>query len=902
MRPSSLLLLVLLGWSALLPGQTGPPERYTLPRRVMPLAKILLNLTEAGAELTYRPDQIPPLAINVPGGRRTLEGWLTLVLRNTELTFERGEAGYVLFLDPDLLGRNFQVYGQVKDRDTGELLLGSVVQIPEKEQGVLTNEYGYFSIQTQGGRRRLRFSYVGYRPVELELLLRQDTLINVSLPPSAELPAIVVRAHPDSVGNFYLTETRTSIGHHEVSRLGGPGGEADPLRIARLLPGVETGADGLGGIFVRGSEAGHNLVLLDGVPVYNLNHAAGLFSIFSNQAIRRVDLYKEGIPARFGGRIGGVLDVHTKDGNLYEYQSSVGSSMLAAHFTSEGPIKPGESSFFVSGRYFWAGEVLRRFSETYKSSLGRQGRMNYQVHDVNFKLNQRISDKGRLYFSLYSGLDDYGNNAFETDTVTVLNPSGALFRYAAPRRRQEEVRWGNTVGALRYNHIFNDHFFGNFRLSYSDLLLNAVYERSDSLNELTNNVNRGDIFSGRYASDIRQFGLAFDGQLMLPRRAELRFGVEGNLHRFLPQLSSGKVPLSRQAPLEELGPDNVLHPIQISTYASFSGRLGWLHYRAGLRAQLWRSEVNFYDLSPRLLLAAPLGPNSSLRLTYDRTVQPVHLVSSTVIGLPTDLWVPATRNLPPATASQISTQFTQQLPPNWKFEMGVYYRDMKHLSSFSEGGRNGTWLDNLSTGGGFAKGMELTMSRTRGKLKGWLTYTLAESRRQFDQRINLGRPYTFRYGRQHSVKFVAIYDLSPQVSLSANWRWGSGAAYSLSLESFLLTDPAILGEEDAIETINLVNEKNGVIFPTNHRLDVNAHIQLSRPGRPGPKHVLDVGIYNLYNRHNPIYYDINTTYFARQSELIADRNFVQVYIAPITPTLAYHLYFGGPSNKENFFQ
>ncbi|MEM1358968.1 MAG: TonB-dependent receptor, partial [Bacteroidota bacterium] len=422
---AALLIFLSCGLGLLGQGQEGEPL-FDLPRRVMPIEKALLKLTTSGAELSYRPDQIPQMVIRVPGGQRTLANWLVFLLRDTELTYEKSAAGYIIFPDPNLFNRSFNVYGNIKDAQSGETLLGAAVQVPKQSQGMLANEYGYYSLRASGGRIVLRFSYIGYRTQEVELVLRRDTLINVRLLPAPELPAVVVRGIPDSTSDLFLTETKISIGKPEVSRLGGPGGEADPLRIARLLPGVETGADGLGGIFIRGSEAGHNLVLLDGVPVYNLNHAAGLFSIFSNHAIRRVDLYRDGFPARFGGRIGGILDVHTRDGNLYESETTIGSSMLAGHFASEGPIEKGQSSYLVTGRYFWIGDVLRRASETYKASLGREGKLNYQVYDVNFKLNQQLSPKGRLYFSFYKGLDTYDNGSFETDTLTLLNPSGGV--------------------------------------------------------------------------------------------------------------------------------------------------------------------------------------------------------------------------------------------------------------------------------------------------------------------------------------------------------------------------------------------------------------------------------------------------------------------------------------------
>jgi hypothetical protein len=766
MSRTGTLLLFLLLWATCLFGQNTPDgNRYQLPRRVMPLEKALMKLTEAGAEIVYRPDQIPDLALKVPGGRKTVEGWLSFLLKGTELKYEQLPTGFLVLPDPDLLSREFTVYGVVTDATSGERLIGAALRQPKTETGVLANEYGFYTLGVRGGRRVLRASYIGYMTREVDLVLRSDTLLNIALRPDTELPPIIVTATSDTTQSLFLTESGIRIGREEVSRLGGPGGEADPLRMARLLPGVTSGADGLGGLFIRGGEAGHNLVLLDGVPVYNLSHAAGLFSIFSNEAIRRIDLYKDAIPSRFGGRIGGVLDVHTRDGNLYEPEINVGSSLLAAKFSAEGPIQTGKSSFLITGRYFWARELLRRFSRAYKENNGRDGETDYQVYDVNFKLNQQINDRSRIYFSFYRGLDDYTNLTDERDTVTVLNDLGAVFQYGNPQHRSEDVSWGNTVAALRYNYVFNDRLFGNFRLSYSDLRVRATFEKSDSLNEVRSDVRSGQIFSGRYASDIQQIGLAFDGQYGRSGGAQLRFGASLDVHRFLPRLNSGAVPLSRHQEPDGFGAGIGIHrPVQLATYASYRGQLRSIAYRLGLRAQVWRNKHNYYHLMPRILIAGQFDAKTDWRFSYDQTVQPIHLLSSTIISLPSDLWVPSTNNIAPATSEQISIQLTRRLSRGLQVELGAYHRDMRGLVDFDEGGTaNGTWEENVSTGSGFANGVELTLRRSEGRFRGWLNYTLAQSRRQFeDLQINLGRPFPFRYDRRHNINAIMMWQISPQ--------------------------------------------------------------------------------------------------------------------------------------------
>ena len=881
------ILLLLLAVVPLFLTAQSDVERYGLPRRVMPLEKALIKLNEAGANLSYRPDQLPDLAIRVPGGRRTLDRWLSFLLRGTELSYERGAAGYLVLLDPNLHGRSFNLYGTVTDARSGERLIGATVQLVGESTGTQTNEYGFYSLPTPGGRHQLRITYVGYSPFEQEFVLRSDSLLDPALVQNRELPQIIVTANGTDAGRGAYLETGTRIGRAEVAQLGGPGGEDDPLQLARLLPGVTSGSDGVGGVFIRGSEAGHNLILLDGVPVYGLSHAGGLLSIFSNQAIRRIDLYKDALPARFGGRIGGVLDVHTRDGNLYENEFTLGNTLLSTQVAAEGPIQQGESSFLITGRYFWAGSLLRRLSERYKSNRGKSGFADYTVYDLNLKVNQRAGKRGRVYLSVYSGLDDYTNSSLERDTLDPVVSGGTVFQHAKVYSRRETVRWGTTVVALRYNHVFNDRTFGNFRLSYSNLATESAFERYDSLTEVLNRDVAGTIYSGHYDSGIRQLGLAFDGQYSTGTNGALRFGLEAATHRFDPRLVSGKVDLETFAAAEETLSDTVHRPLQLTAYGSQEGQYRSVSYRFGLRASLWNNDgKGFLSLSPRLLLAGPLSERTDWQLSYDRSVQQVHLLNSFIIGLPSDLWVPATRNIAPATAQQIGGKLKHRLDAAWSIEGALYYRRLRKLVAYAEGGQiSMSWRNNLSQGRGRAYGLETLLQRNRGKLRGWLSYTLARSERTFGRQINQGNPFPFRYDRHHAFNVLLIYQLGERTTLTGSWRYETGLAYSLSTE--LVENFSDPGGPD----LPVTNERNGYRLRPNHRLDLNVHTVVgSKSGRF--THAIDVGLYNVYDRHNPVYYDTRREWTVEDNQLPREtRSYRQVYIAPLVPTLSYQLTF-----------
>ena len=873
--------------------------RYELPRRTLPLEKALIKLTEAGAELSYRPDQIPQLALRVPGGRRTLPQWLNFLLRDTDLIHKRGPAGYLIVPDPLLTERTFTVHGVITDAESGERLIGAAIQQVGTDRGTLTNEYGFYSLDANGGRQLLRVSYTGYQARDFALVLRGDTTLDVALALDGLLPQIEVRANSLARSDLFLTESETSIRQSEVSRVNGIGGEADILNVARLLPGITSGANGFGGLSIRGSSSGHNLILLDGVPVYNVNHAGGLFSIFNDEAVRRADVYKDGIPAHFGGRIGGVLDVHTRDGNLYQPQITLGSSLLAGTVTAEGPVRKGKSSFLASGRYFWGGQVLSRLSANNKRGLGRDGQIDYDVYDLNFKLNQQVGKNGRLYLSLYRGTDDFANTAREENEVTVLTEAGAVLKYEATQRRGEAARWGNTVGALRYNYVFSDRFFANFRLSYSDLFVRAEFVRSDSLWEANNERLTHATRSGRFGSEIRQWGTAFDGQVNLAQALKLRFGLTADLYRFLPQIRTSGVPLERQPALPQMAPGFGSEAAQLVAYASLEGAVGWLRYRAGLRQQYWRSGLTAYrNLSPRLVLGGSIRKRNHWRLTYDRQVQPIHLISSTIIGLPSDLWVPAGAGLRPSVSRQYGVQYNRQLGRGWELQIAGYDRGMRDLVDYVGTVTSPDLTDDLSVGTGVARGVETTVSYARNRTRGWLSYTLAQSRRRFDERINFGQEYPFQFDRRHAVKLLASYDLRPHLNLTATWRLESGSYFSFGQQAFVIAAPGDEADEGAV--VNVVENKNGLSLPPNHRLDVNAQWQLSKDSRRRFQHVLNFGVYNLYSRHNPVFYDLRSRYFSRGFDLVKERNFVQIFFGGALPTLSYRMTFrGGRSPIES---
>ncbi len=855
---------------------------------------VLKDLSEQGASFAYRNDHLGEQRLVLAAATQPLAAWLKSLLAETDLTYELSTDGQrvLIFRDPVLLEGRFNIAGLITDRQSGERLIQANVFIPKQQKGVSANEYGFYSLQANGGQLSVRFTYVGYEEKVIDFVLRRDTLLYVQLKPALALSPIVVTALADSLIGVSPEAGGIQLGITETKQMSGPGGEADPIRLASLLPGIVSGADGLGGLSIRGGESSHNLILLDGVPVYNLNHAAGLFSIFNPQAIKRIDLYKNGLPSRFGGRLSGVIDVHTRDGNLYHNELQLSTSLLASRFTAEGPLLKGESSYLVSGRYFWATNFLPQWSRNYKATLGREGAADYQLYDLNFKLNHQIGLNDRLYFSFYSGLDQLSNASFRQDTITTLGDAGTVFRYAIQQIEETDISWGNGVGALRWNHLFNDRFFGNLSLTYSSLRLRSNFAREESLQEIFFNSASSTYAAGIFNSDIRQLGLAFDGQWHPAAGREWRFGLQANAHDFSPVIltsSTERIALNTEQQYTRYQPKEGV------AYTEYVLRQPGMQFRAGLRAHAWRTDQGgvYFNLLPRLFYHRRLGTKWSWQNTFDATAQPVHLLGSAAIEVPTDIWVPSTHNLAPSKSYQLSSSLRYRLLSDWELEVSAYVKRMEDLLLYQGGSNlNGEWESRMSQGMGEAYGIESSLHKRQGKLRGWLSYTYGKTNRTFDAAINLGRSFPYRFDYRHAATAFITWQVGARATLNLNWRYGSGAAYSFSLESYQL--PSV-GEEfdDPALQLALVSAKNNYRLPANHRLDVNYRFELKRKPDSRVSHTFDLGLYNAYDRHNPIYYELRTNYRSGRGELIADRSFVQIYIAPLLPIFSYEMHFKG---------
>ncbi len=882
-----LWLVWMLACSTLI-AQSALDARVSIQVQNVSLERALLTLLDdQGVRLSFSNNIIPDKQVTANFNQIRLGTVLDALLDNTELAYREVGSQVVLHQNPvQKTERKFTISGFVEDAGTGERLIAASVLDRRLGKGVETNEYGFFSLTLPEGEVRLSAYYLGYIPQEYAIKLNKDKKIVLSLSASLSLPEIEVVARDTMIGGIRSGMSANILNAEDVRSLPALGGEPDLIRAAYFLPGVQTGTDGIGGIHIRGGNPEHNLILIDGVPVYNALHAAGLFSVFNTDAIRSAQLIKGGFPARYGGRLSSVLDVHTKEGNLNRLSGQAEIGLLTARASLEGPIVPEKGSFFISARKSFLNWYIEPFSRNQKEERGEDGKTGYDFYDVNAKLNYTLTEKDKVYLSFYRGNDHFRNNGFRSDDFVYYDQTWedtVSFRF--DQSYGEKLSWGNTVGALRWNHIWGNKLFSNTTLTFSRFATDIAYDSADSLfflNQERTLLRRIDF--GVYRSSIQDVGGKVDFDWLLSPSQTLRFGAGLTYHQFNPGI------LTYNEATEHLRDEDVQGNDPINSEESFAyveDNIVFgdkLSLNIGLHAARLAVQGKTYtSLQPRASAYWQMGRRLGWRASYGEMAQFVHLLSTnSSIGLPTDLWVPATADVPPQRAWQVASGFD--------YDFGIlqlnvegYYKEMSNLLNFTEGAFFlNDWQSNVTTGNGRAYGAELLLQKSHGKTTGWIAYTLAWADRRFE-RINFGERYPFRFDRRHDFKVVLQHAFNKWMRVSASWVFSSGFAYSLPLSEYDF--PIVSGEPVPVTDYGA---KNSFRMPDYHRLDINAQVQFQTKNF---WHGINVGFYNIYDRRNPLYFDLRTNITNDEGGLREQKEFVQVWLLPFLPSVNYSIKF-----------
>lgn len=842
-------------------------------------------IDEHNVSLSFSDDLIPTRRINRSFINVRLGDILGALLNNAPVAYRLRGSVIVLYKKERMAVPGFTISGFLEDANSGERLIGASVQDIASGQGTATNDYGFFSLQLPPGKVDLHFSYLGYEPRLLSFNVEKDHQFTLSLQTSLTLEEVVVIARDTAIGSVQSGHILDPKLLQEFPRLGG---EADLVRMAYLLPGVQTGTDGVEGMHVRGGSSGQNLVLIDGVPVYYVAHAAGVFSIFNADAIRSANLIKGGFPARYGGRLSSVLDIRTKEGNSKKMVGSAEVGLISGRATLEGPLIKDKSSFFIAGRWSYLNWYILPLSRKNKAANGEKGGVSYQFSDFNAKFNYSLNDKNKFYLSYYRGQDGFLNGGRSTDTLAVFNSSNDLLEYRLFNGYYENLSWSNQVGVFRWNHIHNDRLFSNVSATFSELTVHTQYQSVDSIISLNTGQFLSPFIAADYYSRIRDIGLRADFDYYPYNWHKVNFGWSINHRVFNPGallLDNGQndAVINRR-------PQNVhIASQEYVAYLDNEVKLGprW-QFNGGMHLSLNRVEGReYFSAQPRLGIYGKVHSKIGVKASVSRMSQFLHLLSNSNLGLPTDLWVPSTGNIRPANSWQSTIGIDLFPHRKWEVNLEAYYKKMNHLLAFTEGASYlADWRNNVTSGSGSSRGVEFLLRRKHDRLTGWLAYTLSFTDRQFE-RINFGERYPFKFDRRHDLKLVFAYRLNDKIDFSANWVYSSGFAFSLPESTYRLNVPGEYSAPDGVVVPNF-GEKNDDRMPSYHRLDIGGNYTF---GNDRIQHRLHIGVYNVYNRRNPLYYSYRTDYVYAAHQLRQRQQYVQVKLLPVLPSISYTIRF-----------
>lgn len=886
------LICLLFSFCSLLKAQSPLEVICSLEVQDKSLKECLFLLMENyDAPLTFQSGIIPEKKYHLELRTIKLGAILDLLFEDLPLGYQVN-GNQILLVKKDVLvtPRSFTISGFIGNQQSGEPLQGANIYHPLSGKGTISNEYGFYSLTLKEGQFDLVYSYIGHETRSIAIQLENNFIRNIELSPSLNLPQVVVIPKDSILENQNNDISSMDIQREAADQLPSLGGEPDLLRVAHLLPGIQTGADGVGGIFVRGGSADQNLVLIDGVPVYNVFHAAGMFSVFNTNAIRSAKLVKGGFPARYGGRLSSVLDIRMKEGNLKKFKGQADIGLMTGRLTLEGPLAKDKASYFVSARRSFVDWYLPSVSADWKKKNNDQiGQTNYYFYDINAKVNFKFSNRDKVYLSLYSGkdlFDDNGQRAFELE---VINSTGGISRFLSRQSYSDRFDWGNTVSSFRWNHIINEKLFSNITLTYSKLSVDIDYRNEDNLDRMVS----GDLFNvfnvinvGRFNSSIEDVGGKVDFDFVPNSRHYVRLGFGSTRREFIPGalLFSGT---TDEFQVRDTIFNDPIGSTEYNFYLEDEVKLS-KHVKANIGVRLSNlrlDNINYGYLQPRLAINWSARNDLVFKAAYSRMVQYLHLLSQSGFGLPSDLWVSSTKNVEPQTSWQVVVGVDKRLENLGEISGELYYKAMDNLINYTEGANiNNNWEDNVTVGNGTAYGLEFMFKKTKGSTTGWISYGLSYTNRTFEK-INLGRTYPFTYDRRHDFKMALSQRFGDKLQLTANWLFGTGTAFSAAPVRFITVDPTtgltILNEDFGI--------KNQFRLPNLHRLDISANLYLGDP--KNVQHIFRFGVYNVYNRRNPLYYKL------RESIVIVDGSFetrteyVEVPMLPFLPSVNYTIKF-----------
>lgn len=780
----------------------------------------------------------------------------------------------------------FTISGYVEDEASGEKLLAVNIFDAKSQLGAITNTYGFYSLTLPKDSVVLAFSYVGYETKYLPVYLDRDIAINVKLSNAVNLATVEVIADEVETIEERTEMSTVDIPVEQIKKIPALLGEVDVLKALQLLPGVQSGGEGQSGLYVRGGSPDQNLILLDGVPVYNASHLFGFFSVFNADAIKDVKLTKGGFPARYGGRLSSVIEINMKEGDMNEWHGSGSVGIIASKLTVEGPIKKGKTSMIVSGRRTYIDLLARPIIKQGFKANGSEGNAGYFFHDINAKLNHKFSDKDRLYFSVYTGKDEfYFREKFDKED----DKSESRFN----------LGWGNITSALRWNHLWTNKLFSNTTITYSRYKFDTGASEDDQFNN--GNFEERDKFSLNYLSGINDWTGKIDFDYYPNPNHYIKFGANITQHNFNPGRFDLNILSVDEIDTYEL--DTILGQDKISAqeivaYIEDDMRIGeHLKINGGLHFSAFNVKDKFYtSLQPRLSLRYLTDSKLALKASFATMRQYVQLLTNESAGFPTDLWLPTTKRVRPQNSWQAAIGAAKTFNKKYEVSIEAYYKEMTDLLAYREGSslfELNDWQERVTQGDGESYGVEFFVQKKKGRLTGWVGYTLSWTYREFED-LNFGKRYPFKYDRRHDLSIVASYKISDRINIAGTWVFGTGNNITLANSRYFGGYPGAAYNSQFFNSnifqAEYYEDRNNFRLKPYHRMDIG--IDFVKKKKKYTR-TWSIGAYNVYNNRNPYFVNVEES-----SEFDDNGNFVgrkrelkQINLFPVIPSISYRFEF-----------
>ena len=764
----------------------------------------------------------------------------------------------------------FTVSGYAKDAKNGEALIGVTVYKKNSQIGTSTNEYGFYSLTLPKGQDTIVFSFVGYKTVIKPVNLTSNLTVSTEIGEEGkELEEVVISSEREDKNIKSMEMSVAKLDIKQIQKMPALLGEVDVIKSIQLLPGVTTVGEGASGFNVRGGNIDQNLVLMDEAPVYNSSHLFGFFSIFNPDAVKDVKLLKGGIPAQYGGRASSVLDIRMKEGNSKKMEVNGGIGTVFTRASIEAPILKDKASFIVAGRRSYIDALVKPFVK----STNVLKKSDFYFYDLTAKFNWRINDKNTLFASGYTGNDVFGSTAFK-------------------------FNWGNTTATVRWNRIFNSKLFMNLTAFYSNYKYELGFKSEGSSQKF------------EWTSNIINYSVKPDFTYYLNSKNTIRFGAQSILFTFKPAnavITSQDGAVSNISLDKKYGVENAIYidneqkitnrfTLQYGLRWSFFNYIGKgtkYYYRDTIPNEskpLDKEEtfangetIQAYNTpEPRFALNYTINDKSSVKLGYNRMSQYLHIVSNTAASTPLDIYTPVTNNVKPLISDQVTLGYFRNFKENmFETSAEIYYKDLQNQLDYVDNANlllNEYLEADLVQGKGRAYGLELYVKKAKGKLNGWVSYTLSKTERQV-RGISNDEWFLSKYDRTHNVNTVLIYDLSKRWSFSANFVYQTGTPASFPT--------AKVEVQGYLIPYNTDNKRNNYRNTPYHRADIGVTYNFKKNDTRRYKQTLVLSVYNVYNRRNAF-----SIYFRSNADAPLNTEAVRYsVVGSIIPAITYNFKF-----------